>query len=83
MSEYLTEKNLGLILDELLPGHDFIRDRAVPGAGNGRLRPDYRSDKRMLILEFDGYHHYSQAKRIKADADKDRRFAALCPCHRP
>ncbi len=50
MPRYLTEKNLGYILDELFPSNDFIHDKAVPNSQNKRRRPDFRSDSRKLIL---------------------------------
>jgi len=77
MPEYLTEKNLGLILNELFPGNDFIHDKSVPKSQNRRRRPDYRSEERMLIIEFDGDSHYCKAQRIKSDIEKDEDYASL------
>lgn len=77
MPDYLTEKNLGLILNELFPGNDFIRDKAVPNSKNKRRRPDYRSEERKLIIEFDGDSHYCKAQRIKADIEKDEDYSSL------
>ena len=77
MPEYLTEKNLGLILNELFPDNDFIHDKAVPGSTNKRLRPDYRSDKMKIIIEFDGDSHYCKAQRIKTDIIKDKDYENL------
>ncbi len=77
MSEYLTEKNLGLIIDELFPNNDFIHDRSVPDSKNKRLRPDYRSEERKLIIEFDGDSHYCKAQRIKTDKIKDDDYISL------
>jgi len=75
--DYLTEKRLGEILDAVLPEHDFIHDKAVPKAKNNRRRPDYRSEKLRLILEFDGDTHYTQSKRILTDKEKDEDYKAL------
>ena len=77
MPEYLTEKNLGNILNELFPDNDFIHDRSVPNSQNKRRRPDFRSDSRKLILEFDGDSHYCKAQRIKADIEKDEDYRRL------
>ncbi len=77
MPEYLTEKNLGLIINELFPKNDFIHDKSVPNSKNKRLRPDYRSDERKLIIEFDGDSHYCKAQRIKTDVEKDRDYSSL------
>lgn len=77
MPEYLTESNLGLILNELFPNNDFIHDKAVPDSTNKRLRPDYRSDEMKIILEFDGDSHYCKAQRIKTDIFKDKDYISL------
>ncbi len=77
MPEYLTEKNLGLILDELYPDNDFIHDKSVPNSKNKRRRPDYRSEERKLIIEFDGDSHYCKAQRIKSDIEKDEDYSSL------
>ena len=77
MPEYLTETNLGLILNELFSNNDFIHDKAVPGSTNKRLRPDYRSDEMKIILEFDGDSHYCKALRIKTDIIKDMDYENL------
>jgi len=77
MPDYLTEKNLGLILDELFPINDFIHDKSVPDSKNKRRRPDYRSDERKLIIEFDGDSHYCAAQRIKSDMEKDQDYESL------
>jgi len=77
MPEYLTEKNLGLILNELFPNNDFIHDKSVPDSKNKQLRPDYRSEERKLIIEFDGDSHYCKAQRIKTDIEKDNDYLSL------
>ncbi len=77
MPQYLTEKNLGLILNELFPRNDFIHDKSVPNSQNKRRRPDYRSEEKMLIIEFDGDSHYCKAQRIKSDTEKDEDYASL------
>lgn len=77
MVDYLTEKNLGTILDELFPNNDFIHDKSVPNSSNKRRRPDYRSDDRKLIIEFDGDSHYCKAQRIKSDTEKDHDYNSL------
>ena len=77
MPEYLTEKKLGLILNELFPNNDFIHDKAVPDSINKRLRPDYRSDEMKIILEFDGDSHYCKSQRIKTDIIKDKDYETL------
>lgn len=77
MIEYLTEYNLGLILNEIFPNNDFVHDKSVPNSLNKRRRPDFRSDKRKLIIEFDGDSHYCKAERIKIDFEKDLEYVQL------
>lgn len=70
MNSYLTEKSLGEFLKKIFPKHEFIRDRVVPNS-DIQKRPDYRNDKLMLIIEFDGYGHYSNPDNILTDGYKD------------
>jgi hypothetical protein len=68
--EYLTEFKLGNILKMIYPNNKFINNKQVPESGV-RFRPDYRCDELMLIVEFDGYQHYTQYKNIIRDNEKD------------
>lgn len=70
MNNYLTEKSLGEYLKQIFPEHEFIRDRVVPNS-DIQKRPDYRNDDLMLIIEFDGYGHYSKPDNILTDGYKD------------
>lgn len=48
---------------------DWIHDKAL-GLVNGKLyrsRPDYRSEKLKLIIEFDGLQHYTKPDIIEKD----------------
>ena len=48
---------------------DWIHDKAI-GNVNGKLyrsRPDYRSEKLKLIIEFDGLQHYTKPDIIQKD----------------
>lgn len=48
---------------------DWVHDKIV-GTVNGTLyrsRPDYRSEKLKLIIEFDGIHHYTKPDIIEKD----------------
>jgi len=77
MPIYLTEKGLKLILEDLFPQYEMICDKKVPDSKNGRYRPDFRFPELKIIIEFDGYHHYSQAKRILTDTAKDDDYKSL------
>lgn len=63
MKPYLTEDSLGEIL-KLIYDEIPIRDKAYP---NHRFRPDYRFEKEKVIVEFDGYRHYSVSSVILKD----------------
>lgn len=63
MNEYLTERSLFVLLNELYPNQKFIHNRIVPNSGTQK-RPDYRSEQLRLIVEFDGQLHYTKAKKI-------------------
>jgi len=73
---YLNEKRLGEILSILYRGCTIIHDKSVPNS-NIRNRPDYRIDKHMIIVEFDGYNHYSTTKVIKNDNKKDLVYKSM------
>lgn len=74
--EYLTEKSLGVFLKQLYPKHQFINNKVVPKSGL-KNRPDFRNEKLKLIVEFDGYRHYSFAKSILIDREKDKTYSQL------
>ncbi len=69
MKEYLTESGVEELLNKIYPTVEFIRNRKVPNSKISH-RPDYRSDELMLIVEFDGYQHYSNTKTQMNDALK-------------
>lgn len=54
---------------------DWEHDKTVPNLiVNGklsRIRPDYRSEKLKIIIEFDGLPHYQNPDVIKSDRKKD------------
>jgi very-short-patch-repair endonuclease len=60
---YLTEESLGEFLKQRV-APDFIHNKAFPGY---RFRPDYRSESLKLVIEFDGYLHYTSSARCVAD----------------
>jgi very-short-patch-repair endonuclease len=46
----------------------------IPGMSR-RYRPDFRSERHRLIVEFDGDEHYRSAKKILRDEERDRALA--------
>lgn len=76
VGSWLTEDKLGVLLKSIFPMSEFIRDSIVPDSGR-KFRPDYRSDDLMLIVEFDGHHHYTNPLQIANDKIKDRLYSSM------
>ena len=59
---------------------DWIHDQTVPNLmSNGKkskIRPDYRSEKLKMIVEFDGLPHYQNVDTIINDEKKDEIYVA-------
>ena len=72
---YTNESSLGYFLQRRVD-KSIIHDERVPGA-TGRSRPDYRSEKHKLIVEFDGYYHYTMPRFVLADPERDVMFETL------
>ena len=67
---YLTEKTLINYLNIIFPHiNDWKNNKSF--SKTYKSRPDYKSDQLKLIVEFDGYQHYTSAKRILADIKND------------
>ena len=67
-NHYLTEQTLSILLNDIYPFKTWLHDKCFVG----RTRPDYRCDELKLIVEFDGYQHYTSAARILDDIIKDK-----------
>jgi len=58
--------------------HDWIHDKSI-GEINGekyRIRPDYRSEKLKMIIEFDGLQHYTKPDVIEKDIRNTKIYEA-------
>ena len=66
---YLTEKSLGEALSFIFPNQIFIHNKKVPNSGINN-RPDYRCEGLKLIVEFDGYMHYTDSRTQTRDINK-------------
>lgn len=75
IDNYLTEETLGVYLKKIFKT-DFIRDKTVPDSGL-LTRPDYRSDKLRLIVEFDGHRHFTDVNVIIRDQLKDETYTDI------
>lgn len=67
---YLDELSLGRFLREQLDP-ETLSSASVPGIVR-RFRPDYRSERHKLTVEFDGDQHYRSAKHVIEDKARDR-----------
>lgn len=76
MSKYLTETKLGEVLQTLYPHETIIHNKQVPSS-NLKYRPDYRIDSLKMIIEFDGYLHYSSASKIKREKIKEFEYGKM------
>jgi len=59
--------------------NDWIHDKAL-GEVNGKkyqFRPDYRSEKLKLIVEFDGLQHYTNPEQVKKDFERNELYSNL------
>jgi len=66
--EYLTEKSLGEFLSILFKGEEIIHNKKIKELG---FRPDYYVPSRKLIIEFDGYTHFTDNKVVHTDMYKE------------
>lgn len=72
---FLDETMLGICLRDIFQ-KDFIHNKIVPNS-NLKTRPDYRNDELMLIVEFDGYKHYTDPSVIYRDSLKVKTYTAM------
>lgn len=56
--------------------NDWIHDECIPGSGR-LFRPDYRSEKLKLIVEFDGMPHYTNPENVLSDIKKTKFYIRL------
>lgn len=72
---FLTEQSLGYFLKLIYEGAFFEHDKSfIKGL---RIRPDYRSELLKIIVEFDGYNHYTSPDRIVADFENMEIYKSL------
>ncbi len=76
----LHRTGLDVYLRAIFPDvEDWIHDKAL-GLVNGmvyRSRPDYRSEKLKLIIEFDGLQHYTKPDIIEKDSKNTELYKVL------
>ena len=60
--------------------NDWVHDEVIGQYLDGkklRSRPDYRSEKLKMIVEFDGVQHYTSPERIRRDIDNTKKYKRL------
>ena len=75
-TSWLNEEKLGKALEIIYPNEIFVRNKAVPKS-KIRKRPDFRCDNLKMIVEFDGYQHYTKVKEYYNDNEKDAAYIKI------
>ena len=60
--------------------NDWVHDEVIGQYLDGkklRSRPDYRSEKLKMIVEFDGVQHYTSPERIRRDFSNSEKYKRL------
>jgi len=65
---YLTEEKLGDFLKLVFPKGEWVYNKIIPSSGS-KLRPDYRNDHYMVVVEYDGPGHYTNVSTTYRDLD--------------
>ena len=77
MNDFLNENNFEeIVLRKLFPEENWIHNKKIPNSAINS-RPDFRNDNLMLIVEFDGYRHYTQCKVFFKDRDNQAEYERL------
>lgn len=71
---YLTESKLEEYIKKIYPNTEWVHDKRFIDYA---FRPDYVNHDLKIIVEFDGYLHYTKATTIKRDIKKDRICTSL------
>ena len=75
MEKFLTENSLIDYLNLIYPNVEWVHDKQfIKGR---RVRPDYRCADLKIIVEFDGYNHYTSASRILSDIENTNLYETL------
>lgn len=75
MEKFLTESSLIDYLNLIYPNIEWVHDK--PFIKGKRARPDYRCEDLKIIVEFDGYNHYTTSSRILSDIENTKLYESL------
>lgn len=74
--KYLTENTMLEKIEHVFPDTEIIRNRKIQNSKcNGR--PDFYLPETDLVIEFDGYLHYSNVATMLRDVEKDQRYSDI------
>ena len=65
--KYLTEKDLCEVLSVLFPNCEIVHNKKIKNLG---FRPDYYIPSEKIIVEFNGFGHYTSNKIVERDYQK-------------
>ncbi len=70
------EEYLAVIFPEI---KDWVHDKALGEVAGCKIksRPDYRSEKLKMIVEFDGLQHYTKPDKVQKDLDLTATYQSL------
>lgn len=71
---FLTEKSLVEFVVDLYHEDEYATNKKIRDIDYS-CRPDYVNYTKKLIVEFDGFRHYNDAKTILKDQEKDKIFS--------
>src|SRR5690606_16993693 len=77
VSNYLTESSLGNLISQIFPDTEIIHNKKLKDFEPMNYRPDYYLPERKIIIEFDGYHHFTDNGVIQKDILKDLKAEEL------
>lgn len=56
---------------------DWIHDKTLGSDCSRKVRPDFRNERKKLIIEFDGLQHYTNPKNIVKDKENSKYYESL------
>ena len=68
---WLCERSLGKLLEIIFPNEEIIHDKQFI-LGDKKFRPDYKIPSKNLLIEFNGYYHFTNTKTIYNDGIKNK-----------
>lgn len=74
--KFLNEHNLEELLSILYPGEAFQRGKQV-ARSNCRMKPDFQCENMKMLVEFDGFRHYTDSQNVFLDRMKNEHFERL------